>query len=324
MALSRRSLLSAATATLTLPALPAFGADAIVPRPDLERRVPVEGGDLYVRVNGNLRSENAPLLMLHGGPGGACWQMFPALPLATDRAIVLYDQLDSGRSAYPGDPANWTIERYASEIAAVRDTLGLERFHLLGHSWGGILAARHASARPPGLISLILQGAPMSSRGWASSMDELLAVMPDSQGQRIANPGADADPEAVQAAFGAFMQTHLGRSPSPPYARAYMRDLALDRGDALAAAAMGEGIPRMTGFLANFDEEPLLDRIDVPTLLLSGQHDVITPATNRALLPRLEKGSALVLADAGHMAQFDQPDAWRRAVRDFIATAEPE
>lgn len=163
----------------------------------------------------------------------------------------------------------------------------------------------------------------MSSRAWASSIDELLAEMPDDQGQLIANPGPDADPDAVQAAFGAFMRKHLGRTPYPAYARAYVRDVALDRGDALAAAAMGDGIPRMTGFLAGFDEEPLLDRIDVPTLLLSGQYDVVTPATSQALLPRLENGSELVLADAGHMAQFDQPDAWRRAVRDFIATAEP-
>ncbi len=323
MRISRRSFLATAAATAALPALPALaGDDPAVPRPDAEHRIPVPGGEVYVRINGDLKSGKTPLLLVHGGPGGACWQMFPALPLAADRAIILYDQLDSGRSSAPGDPANWTIDRYASEIDAIRLALDLREVHLLGHSWGGILVANHAAGQVSGVRSVILQGAPLSARGWASSMDELLAAMPDGQGRLISAPTPADSPDAIGAAFTAFMATHLNRTRSPAYAPAYMRDVPVDRGDALAAAAMGDGIPRMTGFLKDFDEEPLLNRINVPTLLLGGQYDLVTPATNRALLPRLQKGSLVTLADAGHMAQFDQPEAWRQAVGDFIARAD--
>ncbi|QTC89647.1 alpha/beta fold hydrolase [Brevundimonas goettingensis] len=323
MRISRRSFLSATASAAVLPALPAFAADdPAVPRPDQEHRVPVQGGEVYVRINGDLESGKTPLMLVHGGPGGACWQMFPALPFAADRAIILYDQLDSGRSSAPGDPANWTIERFASEIDAIRLALDLHQIHLLGHSWGGILVANHVSGQLSGISSVILQGAPMSARGWASSMDELLAGMPDGQGRLISAPTPGDAPEKTGAAFGTFMETHLNRTRSPAYARAYMRDVPTDRGDALAAAAMGDGIPRMTGFLRDFDQEPLLSRMTQPTLLLGGEYDLVTPATNRALLPRLQKGSLVTLADAGHMAQFDQPDAWRQAVGDFIARAD--
>lgn len=141
--LTRRSAL-ALTAAMALGGR-GFAQDIGVPAADQELRVPVRGGEIYVRVNGNLDGPRSPLVLVHGGPGGACWQMFPALPLAADRAIVIYDQLDSGRSGAPNDPANWTIDRYASELEAIRQTLGLTTFHLLGHSWGGMIAARYAA-----------------------------------------------------------------------------------------------------------------------------------------------------------------------------------
>ncbi|RZJ22651.1 MAG: peptidase S33, partial [Brevundimonas sp.] len=107
MRLSRRSVLALTAATAF--AGRAMAQDAVVPAADRELRVPVQGGEIQVRVNGDLNARHKPLVLVHGGPGGACWQMFPALPMAVDRAIVVYDQLDSGRSDAPGDPANWTI-----------------------------------------------------------------------------------------------------------------------------------------------------------------------------------------------------------------------
>jgi pimeloyl-ACP methyl ester carboxylesterase len=81
----------------------------------------------------------------------------------------------------------------------------------------------------------------------------------------------------------------------------------------------GGRIDGFRGILQGLDDEPLLARVAVPTLLLCGQYDIMTPAATRAMLPRLKRGSMAVLADAGHMAQFDQPAAWRAAIGGFIA-----
>lgn len=296
-------------------------AEAGVPLADRELRVPVQGGRLYVRVNGDLRNGKPPLLLVHGGPGGALWQFFPALPLASDRAIVLYDQLDSGRSEAPGDPANWTVDRFASEIESVRAALGLERFHLLGHSWGGIVANRYAAQQPPALRSLTLQGTPLSAARAEASVHELFAQLPDGAGaviQQHQQAGTYNDP-AYGKAMGVFMRKHLARTSVKNVALPYMAPTPEDRGDALADAMTGGQIGRFRGVLKGFDDEPLLARITVPTLLLGAEFDLMTAPAQRALLPRLKRGSYVEIAGAGHMTQFDQPEAWRAALAAFIA-----
>lgn len=320
MDLTRRTLAAAIFPALS-PGLVLAKAAPGVPPADLERRVPVKGGSLYARVNGDLRSGKPPILMVHGGPGGALWQFFPALPLARDRAVVLYDQLDSGRSDAPGDQANWTVERYVSEIEAVRQAFGVERFHLLGHSWGGILATRYAAQRPKGLESLILQGTPLSDARLAASVKSLYAALPDGAGAVIEaheRAGTFDDP-AFGKAMGVFMRKHLARTGTSAVAMPYMEPTPPDRGDALAMAMTGGKLAGFDGVLKGIDDEPLLGRIDVPTLLLYGAFDIVTPDAIKAMATKLKQGSMQEIADAGHMAQFDQPDRWRAALSGFVS-----
>ena len=318
---TRRAMIAGLAAAPLLPSL-VRAAEAGVPPPDLERRVAVKGGSLYVRVNGDLASGKPPLLLVHGGPGGALWQFFPALPLASDRAIILYDQLDSGRSDAPGDPANWTVERYVSEIDAVRMALGVEDLHLLGHSWGGILATRYAAALPKGLHSLILQGTPLSAASAKADIERLLDALPDGAGATIRKheaAGTLEDP-AYGEAMMLFVRKHLNRTSVRALAMPYMEATPPDRGDALAMAITGGSLTQgFGGVLKGFDDTPLLPRITAPTLVLDGEFDIVTPATAKAHAAALKRGTFEELKGAGHMAQFDQPDAWRTSVQRFIA-----
>ena len=86
------------------------------------------------------RTGNAPLLLLHGGPG-ACHDYLESMAAlsATGRRVIFYDQQGCGNSDQPDDPARWTIDFYLREIDAVRAALGLDRLHILGQSWGGML-----------------------------------------------------------------------------------------------------------------------------------------------------------------------------------------
>lgn len=322
MQLSRRTLVAGLIGAPLLPGASLAASEAGVPDADTEHRVPVKGGNLYVRVNGDLKSGKTPLLMVHGGPGGALWQFFPALPLAKDRAIVLYDQLDSGRSDAPGNTENWTVDRFASEIAAIRDALGLEQIHLLGHSWGGIVATRYAADAPQGLHSLILQGTPVSARSAKASVDSLLEALPEQAGATILahERAGTLDDPAYGKAMTLFVKKHLNRTSVRSIAMPYMQQTPEDRGDALAAAMTGSSLTQgFRGVLENFDDEPLLGRIKAPTLLLCGQFDIMTPTATKASLPKLKTGSFQEIANAGHMAQFDQPEAWRQAISHFIA-----
>src|SRR5687767_13034219 len=99
---------------------PAIARPNQFPAPSREYMVPVSGGRVYVRINGPMDSGRPPIILLHGGPGGTHASLLDALELADERAVILYDQLGSGRSDPPDDPGNWTVERFASEIDAIR------------------------------------------------------------------------------------------------------------------------------------------------------------------------------------------------------------
>lgn len=324
MLLSRRSMIGAGLSFALLAKGTGASGEAGVPHFDRALRIPVRGGNIYVRVNGNLDGPRAPLMLVHGGPGAALWQLFPALPLASDRAIILYDQLDSGRSDAPGDPANWTVERFVDEIDAIRSVLRVERLHILGHSWGGIVANRYAARRPLGLRSLILQGAPLSSRRFEAGLLTLAAQLPADEAAiittRIREGLAAVDNAAYQRAIAAFMRRHVRRTSVRDVGMPYMAPTPEDRGNAVARAMVGDDLfsTDFDGVLAEYDDEPLLSRIRVPTLLLRGEFDIVTRDGVRALLPRLRNGTYVEIAGAGHMTQFDQPVAWREALAAFI------
>jgi pimeloyl-ACP methyl ester carboxylesterase len=121
----------------------------------------------------------APLLLLHGGPGGSSDLFEPLEALADQRRTVIrFDQLGCGRSDRPRELALWTIASCLGQIEAVRAALGLERIHLLGHSWGGMLALEYILARPPGVASVCLSSPVVSTQLWVEEARRLRAQMP--------------------------------------------------------------------------------------------------------------------------------------------------
>lgn len=81
--------------------------------------------------------------------------------------MVTFDQRGVGRSSAPAlEPSSFTFDKYIEDIESIRKSLGLESFHLLGHSWGGILALRYATVHPDRVRSLILIGSgPITHQG---------------------------------------------------------------------------------------------------------------------------------------------------------------
>ncbi|MBS2025537.1 MAG: proline iminopeptidase-family hydrolase [Deltaproteobacteria bacterium] len=292
-----------------------------LPAPARELRVPVTGGSLYVRVDGDLSRPQAPLLLLHGGPGGDMRHHLAALPLARERALVFYDQLDSGRSDSPGDPALWTLDRFVSEIDAVRDALALRELHLLGHSWGATLANLYAARRPKGLRSLILQGPSLSAQSWEASVKRWLPLLPDGAGavmEAHERAGTLQHPDYL-AARRIFERAHVTRTAEPPWMESYRRTVPKNHGAELYQAMIGGSEIYTGGLLADFDHEPLLAQIEAPTLMLCGEFDEMSPVECARLAGLLARGSLAVIPGAGHMAQYDNPVAWRAEVSFFVS-----
>ena len=178
-ALSRRAALAGLGACALSPAARAAPAPATMRiAPDRELMVPVEGGNIYVRVNGSLEGPRLPLIYMHGGPGSGHAGLLPLTALAGERAVILYDQLDSGRSDAPNDPANWRVSRFVADLEAIRRALGIARWHVGGGSWGGTLAIEYGARRPAALASLIVQSPLVSTRSWLADAARLRTELP--------------------------------------------------------------------------------------------------------------------------------------------------
>ncbi len=201
--------------------LPLFGLLATVagcrvkgPTPG-EGYVAVPGGRIWYRVAGN--GPGTPLVVLHGGPGAPSYYMASLARLGTERPVIFYDQLGAGRSDRPTDTTLWRVTRFMAELDSLRDHLGLRRIHLLGHSWGAMLATDYLLAKPKGVRSLILASPVISTARWEADADTLIATLPNSVQRAIATHEAARtySAPAYQAAVQIYYAWFLTRRGGP-------------------------------------------------------------------------------------------------------------
>src|SRR5256885_1087252 len=144
----------------------------------------------------------------------------PYEALADERRVVFYDQLGSGNSGLeePHEPSIWTPELFVEEVGVVREALGLERVHILGHSWGGMLGMQYAAGQPEGLVSLIVESSPPSVPAWMPELARLRAELPpevEETLRRHEEAGTTDDPE-YEAASMEFYKRHVCRADPWP------------------------------------------------------------------------------------------------------------
>ena len=293
---------------------------ATVTRQDPEQTgyADVAGGRIWWRMAGarHLRSDRAPIIAVHGGPGGAHDYLEPLTGLADERAIILYDQLDCGNSDRPGKPANWTIERFSAEIDALRQTLGLGRFILLGHSWGAVIALDYAAHAGTELAGLILASPLISTPRWVADNMEHRRAMPievQMALDRHEAAGTVDDPE-YRSAIAAKMRRHFCRvSPEPPEIARLFHKLNLS----LYKAMWGDNEFTCTGTLKDHDGSVLLPQVGVPVLFVCGEFDESTPEANRDFAEVTPRAKVSVIPGASHMPMFENRVAFLTALRWF-------
>ena len=208
-----------------------------------------------------------PLLILHGGPGAGHDYVEPYEALARDRPVIFYDQLGCGRSDKPDNRALWTIERFADEVDEVRTALGLTRCHLLGQSWGGMLAVEYLLRQPAGVQSAVLASGAASMPEIASDLPNLIALMlpEDQTALRVHTKNGTFDDPEFQAASQRFYQKFMCRLD--PWPDCLMRTVANSTGNPSAEAILGPSEFEILGNLRYWNRIPDLGGIAVPTLI---------------------------------------------------------
>jgi proline iminopeptidase len=292
-----------------------------VPAPESTGFVKVEGGRIWYRSNGDRHKDAAPLLCVHGGPGVPHSYLLPLAALSGGRRVIFYDQLDVGQSDKPGDPKNWVVERFVSEIDAIREALGLERFHLLGNSWGGTIAAEYAIGRPKGLKSLTLSGPLLSTKRWVVDNDDYIRALPHDAQQALTasgGQGAESNP-AVAAAIAEYNRRHLCRiDPWPDFLVAAMNGTNAE----VYNTMWGPTEFICTGTLQRYDCTNRLGQIEVPTLITCGQYDESAPPTCHAFSKMIPGAQLAVIPNASHLPHIERPDQVMAIMHTFLNECE--
>jgi L-proline amide hydrolase len=279
--------------------------------------IPVKGGRVWYRMNGSEHVDSTPLLVIHGGPGFSHHYLLPLTDLASDRPVIFYDQLDSGNSERPGNSANWTVERFISEVDSVREALGLHRLFILGSSWGGTVAAEYAMRQPKGLAGLVLASPLIRTKRWIADNTEYRNQLP-AEVRKVLNDNEKAgttDSQAYQDAVMAFYRRHLCRlDPWPDYVNKSFELANLE----LYVAMWGNTEFNATGTLKDYDASGKLKDIVAPTLYTCGEYDEATPAACRHFSSLTSGSEVRVIPDASHMAFVEQRDLYMKTVRQFF------
>ena len=286
-----------------------------------EGRIPFRGYETWYRRVRAAEPRGAPLLCLHGGPGSSHLGLTLLEPLADERDLVLYDQLGGGNSSQPSDLSLWTVELFVAEVVAVRDALGLERVHVLGHSWGGMLALEYALTKPQGLESLVLSSTLSSSQLWAEEALRLRADLPEEIRLPLEQheaAGTLDDPE-YEAAGLAFLERHLCRlDPWPDLVQQIMSTTRLE----VYNTMWGPNEMMPTGTLAGWDVTARLGEIEVPALVSCGRYDEATPRQAETIANGLPNAELVIYEESAHLAPLEETERYLAVVRDFLRRVE--
>ena len=279
----------------------------------------VPGGKVWYNVVGT--GHRTPILVLHGGPGAASYYLKPLSALGDDRPVIFYDQLGGGHSERPNDSTLWNVSRYVQEVGAIRDALGLERVHILGHSFGTIILAEYLKTKPRGVRSAVFASPVLDVPGYVQDVTALLRTFPDSTQQVIvdAEKNGTTNSAEYQSAMMAFYHQHVARklpwSPDLDSTIAQLNPVPY-------VHMQGPSEFSISGTLKSYDATGSLKDIDVPVLFVAGQYDEVVPARIRKFR-QLTPGSRMeIIPNSAHMMTQDEPEVFIKTVRDWLRYVE--
>ena len=281
----------------------------------------VTGGRVAHRVREG--GPGTPLLVLHGGPG------LPSLPLdgvdlgdlLQDRRVVEYDQLGSGLSERPDDVSLWTLPRFVEEVAQVREALALPEVHLLAHSWGTLLAVSYLLEQPAGVRSAVLSSPCLDARAWERDQRDLLTGLSVEHQRAVEECEASGETGSPRylAAMDEYYHRHVCRLDPWP---AEVDQMFEDVNEQVYGTMWGASEFTVTGTLHDADVTSRLPELDLPVMLVAGEHDEARPATVRRQADLVRGARYLEIAGTSHLPQLERPEAYWPEVRRFLAASD--
>ena len=280
-----------------------------------EGYVNVTGGKVWYKIVGS--GDAIPLITLHGGPGSTHFGFEPLEALSDERPVVFYDQLGCGSSDRPDDLSLWHTERFVEELGQLRKALGLEKAHILGHSWGTMLATDYLLTQPQGVASAIMSSPCISIPRWLEDCAEYIKQLPSDVQETLERhqKAGTIDSSEYKEATEEFNKCHVYRLDPSPEAVIRGRE---GRSRVVYETMWGPNEFYMTGNLRDYDRSPRLHEIKVPTLFSCGRVDEASPETTKYYHSLVPGSEFVVYEHSAHMPYWEETERYINVVRDFL------
>ena len=286
------------------------------PRPAAKGKVTVLGYRLFWESFG--APDRGTVLCLHGGPGVPHGYLTCLADLASfGYRIVFYDQLGVGASERPRGTSFFTIERGVEEVEGVRRALGLGRIHLLGNSYGGMLALAYAIKYQRNLRSLVVASGLPSVPVANVELRRLVRTLPipvQRTIDRLERREAFDDPAYARAAM-AFYRRHICRLRTwPRELTRSLREVSVP----VYQTMWGPSEFAVQGSLRYWDITDQLPAIKVPTLITGGKYDEIPPRIARTIHRGIRGSKLAIFPNSSHLPMWEERERYMQVVGEFL------
>ena len=280
------------------------------------RLVETEGTRLFVSERGD---GPLPLFVLHGGPGLDHTTFGGHLDALGDVCrLLLVDQRSQGRSD-PAPEATWTLEQMAADVAGLARTLELDRYAVLGHSFGAFVALQHAVDFPDGPVATIVSAGVPDARYLEHVERSLAAFEPEELREQVTSSWAREAEARTQEECRQILADQLPfhfRDPHDPRIADVDPAAVVYAPDVIRAGA--------TGDYGGIALEDRLAAVAHPLLVLAGRHDRACPVeAAEAIAAGVPEAELVVFEESAHMAFVEERETYLAAVRDFLGRRVP-
>ena len=285
-----------------------------------EGYMPFMGYKTYYRTVGE-RTDKAPLILLHGGPGSThnYFEVLDRVAEEDGRMLVMYDQIGCGNSYVDGRPELWTAETWVNELIALRKHLGLDTCHLLGQSWGGMLLLTYICGyEHSGVKSGILSSTLPASWLWGIEQARMIKELPEEYQEAIkkATKTGDYSGDIYQRAEEEYMLRHAAGKPDPNGPECLLREKRAGRESYVVGWGPNEYTPM--GTLKDYDVIDKLKDIKEPCLVINGGNDLCTPYIAKVMYDNIPNSRWELFRECRHMCFVEDNDHYVEVLKEWL------
>ncbi len=291
----------------------AFGQTPVV----TEGSRKVNGTSIYVKTIG----QGEPILFLHGGPGLSHDYFLPHVEkLAETHTLIFFDQRGGGRSGTDLTNEQMTMGYFMGDIRGILDQLGFDKVHVIGHSFGGLLAMKFATENPGKVKSLIFCNSVAASK----EFDALSAK----------NQENATTPGDVKARSAIFSSEHFKKGDPGAYEllfkigfkRSFFDTLNIDK----LSLGLNNGFSKTSKLLYGlspdvvaYDYHTALSKLKVPALVIHGEADLVPIEGSQKLASCIAGTQMVVMKQSGHFPFIEEPEEFMRVIAEFVTATQP-